>query len=147
MTPRSASLLPGTVTLKHIPDTQIPRPASSDDERGSGSMLTVCIVLLACLMAYGVVVYVAWLGCVHRAQSAADMAALAGAHAMAVNKDACGEARRIARENAAEVTECSTQRGIGEYVVDVTVTVPLEPSLPGAPTKITESATAGEVQR
>ncbi|WP_311317428.1 Rv3654c family TadE-like protein [Propionibacterium freudenreichii] len=124
-----------------------PRVPGRSDERGSGSVLALIIVLVTCVVAYWTVVFAGWVGSIHRARSAADMASLAGAHALQVNGDACSEARRIATSNGAELTDCTPTRGIGEYVVEVTIAMPPTPSLPGAPSKVRETSTAGEVQR
>lgn len=117
-----------------------------DEERGSGTVLAVIIVLIVCVVAYWTMVFIGWVGCIHQARSAADMASLAGAHAMQNNQDACREATRIAEANGAELVSCESTLGIGEHVVEVTVAVRLEPSLPGAPSTIKETSTAGQVE-
>ncbi|MFC2690328.1 MAG: Rv3654c family TadE-like protein, partial [Propionibacterium freudenreichii] len=82
-------------------------------------MLALIIVLVTCVVAYWTVVFAGWVGSIHRARSAADMASLAGAHALQVNGDACSEARRIATSNGAELTDCTPTRGIGGFRMDV----------------------------
>lgn len=60
----------------------------------------------------------------HRAESAADLAALAGAvHALAVPEEVCAAADRVASANGATLTSCEQ---VGLYVlIQVQVTVPL----------------------
>lgn len=53
----------------------------------------------------------------HRAQRAADLAAVSGAHAHAYGEDGCGQARWVADMNNAVLTACETDEA------DVLVTV------------------------
>ncbi len=83
-------------------------------ERGAGSLLVVtCVALLLVIgSALGVV---AALVRTHRsAQSAADLAALAGAAARQRGEDGCGVAAELAVANAAELVGCHL---IGDDVV------------------------------
>jgi secretion/DNA translocation related TadE-like protein len=62
----------------------------------------------------------------HRAESAADFAALAGAtHALEGDSVACGAARSVAAANSAELSTCT----LTGAVVTVTVTCPLSGGL------------------
>lgn len=93
---------------------------SGADERGSATPFAVGVIGLLLFLgaALGVVgaVFVA-----HRtAQSAADLAALAGANALQVSKDACAAAASTAERNDATLTSCE----IADE--DVTVTVRVE---------------------
>ena len=91
-------------------------------ERGAASVLVTAVLALLALVgaALGVV---ASLVVDHRtAQSAADLAALAGATALGRGGDACGEARRVSSANGAELVSC---RVLGDDVrVGVRVTGP-----------------------
>ncbi|WP_109507882.1 Rv3654c family TadE-like protein [Nocardioides speluncae] len=88
-------------------------------ERGSASLLVVA--LLGLLMFLGAAMsFVAGVVADHRAaQSAADLAALAGAQALQRGHDPCAAAGRIAGANGASVRSCAVS---GEDVVlEVTV--------------------------
>lgn len=62
----------------------------------------------------------------HRAESAADFAALAGAiHAVEGDSEACGAARSMAAANSAELSTCT----LSGSVVTVTVSCPLSGGL------------------
>lgn len=94
----------------------------SRGEKGSATLFAVaCLgVLLVVTTAFAaaVALFVA-----HRqAQSAADLAALAGAVALGRGEDGCGAAARVAVENAARLQRC-TVTGL-EIVVDVEVAGP-----------------------
>ena len=75
-------------------------------ERGSGSVLVVAMTGLLVLVTVGVVCAVAVVGVHRRAQSAADLAALAGAVALQDGRDACASAEVIARANGTELGSC-----------------------------------------
>lgn len=78
-----------------------------EQERGSATVLTTAFlgVLLLVGAALGVV---AAMVVAHRtAQSAADLAALAGARSLAEGRDACAAAVDLAAANGAEVTGCA----------------------------------------
>lgn len=110
----------------------------AQDERGSAAPFAVGAIGLLLLVgaALGVVgaVFVA-----HRtAQSAADLAALAGADALQVSGDACAAAATIADRNGATLESCEIA---GE---DVTVTVRVEgPRWLGQPGDPVAAARAG----
>lgn len=89
-------------------------------ERGAASLFAVaCLSLLLVLgAALGVVASIVH---AHRvAQSAADLASLAGASALADGRDGCGTAGRIAAANGASVDSCR----VSGLDVTVAVTVP-----------------------
>ena len=92
------------------------------DQRGAASLLIVALLSLLLLVgaALGVVAAMVW---AHRtAQSAADLAALAGAAGLQQGEDACAAASRIAGANDARVASCVVEGE--EAVVEVTVTGP-----------------------
>ena len=107
-------------------------------ERGSAAPFAVGAIGLLLFLgaALGVVgaVFVA-----HRAaQSAADLAALAGANALQISEDACAAATTIAERNGATLASCQV---VGE---DVTVTVRVEgPRWLGQPGDPVAEARAG----
>ena len=90
------------------------------DERGVATV--VAVGLMGLLLAVTVVAaggtQVAVAG--HRAEAAADLAALAGAQAVRVGGDGCAAAQRSARRNAGRVTGCAVEG------LDVQVTVEVE---------------------
>lgn len=107
-------------------------------ERGSASILVVTMtgVLLFVTLA---LVLCAGLVRAHRiAQSAADLAALAGARALTTGADGCAAAASVAAANGATVDECDVQ----EQAILVTVTVPAPP-WPGLDTDLVGKARAG----
>ena len=93
-------------------------------DRGSGALWVLAISLIVVLSAaLGAVRGIAALAR-HRAEAAADLAALAGAvHAVSGVDDACGVAGSIAARNSASLSRCSVDGSI--------VTVTVSCSLPG----------------
>jgi len=91
-------------------------------ERGSATvwMLVACGVLA--LVGVAAVLVGAAVVARHRATSAADLAALAGAVRAVQGADACGAAARLAAANAADLTACTAS---ADAVVDVEVSVPV----------------------
>lgn len=91
-------------------------------ERGSASMLVVTVAGVLVLVATALVVVAGMVGAHRRAQSAADLAALAGAQAQARGDDGCAVAGELARANDAVLRSC---RVVGDDVwVEVTVRGP-----------------------
>ncbi|SER76797.1 helicase/secretion neighborhood TadE-like protein [Propionibacterium cyclohexanicum] len=125
---------------------------SGTGERGSGSALAAGVVVCIGVTAFWAGLFGAWIGCSHHARSAADLTALAAAHAYARGAEPCPEAIRIARSNAASLHRCSLtvggqwqpgDRPAEEFIIEVTVEVPLAPHVPGAPQSLQGRATAG----
>ena len=112
-------------------------------ERGSGSALGASMVVCIAVTAFWVALFNAWIGSSHAARSSADLAALGAAHAHVRGADACQEAARVAQDNGAEVSGCDLASGDGDFVVEVTVSVPLALRVPGAPERLQASAMAG----
>jgi secretion/DNA translocation related TadE-like protein len=79
------------------------------DERGAGSVLAVAmmgLLVTVTVAAAGVVGVIA----THRtAQSAADLAALAGASALQNGGDACGQAAAVADRNRTHLAGCEVE--------------------------------------
>jgi secretion/DNA translocation related TadE-like protein len=108
------------------------------DERGSATVLAVSCGSVLVLLGLAC----AWLVAVvadHRtAQSAADLAALAGAQAIQDGRSPCGAVDRVARANSGATVECSV---VG---ADVWVVVQVEtPDLVGRTPTVTGRAHAG----
>ncbi|WP_328528314.1 flp pilus-assembly TadE/G-like family protein [Nocardioides sp. NBC_00368] len=114
---------------------------AGQDERGSAAPFAVGAIGLLLFLgaALGVVgaVFVA-----HRtAQSAADLAALAGANALQISEDACAAASAVSARNDATLESCEIA---GE---DVTVTVRVEgPRWLGQPGDPVAEARAGPTE-
>ena len=113
------------------------------DERGTGASPVAAIIVLVCGAAFWTLVLAGWIASDQRARQAADLAALAGAHAHAQGAPACEAAGEYARRNGGELADCDVSTGTGEYIVHVEVQVELRPALPGAPAAVSEKARAG----
>lgn len=79
----------------------------SRDAAGSVSLLVVAVVGVLLLMGAALGVVTAMVHSHRVAQSAADLAALAGARSLAQGKDACATASVIAAANGAGLTWCA----------------------------------------
>ena len=108
-------------------------------------MVGVMIVVLAVsLLGVGVAGY---LVSVHRARSAADLAALSGAVAYSLGGDACARSTSTAVANAATVTDCTADGDQVDFVVSVTVSVKVGRTVPGLPDRISARACAGALEK
>lgn len=112
-------------------------------QRGSGSALAASMVVLIAVTAFWVALFSAWVGSSHTARSSADLAAIAAAHAHLRGFEGCDEARRVATANGAELLSCELATGSADFVVELTVSVPLALRVPGGPGSLQASATAG----
>jgi secretion/DNA translocation related TadE-like protein len=75
-------------------------------ERGSATPFAVACLGLLVLLAGALGVVAAMVHAQRRAQSAADLGALAGAQALAAGADGCAAGSRIAGANGASLTSC-----------------------------------------
>lgn len=99
-------------------------------DRGSGTILVLVLALLILVATSGIGLLGAAVAGLHRAQSAADLAALAAAaDGLRGAETACAAADRIARSNGARLRACALRRD----VADVTVAVPLHGPLARLP--------------
>lgn len=112
-------------------------------ERGSGTVLTAGIAFALMAVAVGAWIVVAWLGQAARAQDAADLAALAGAGALAQALDPCPAAVTAAQRNEATLVGCEVKGDSRAFVVEVRVRVALTPTLPAGPREVVRRAAAG----
>lgn len=87
------------------------------DEAGAGTVLGLAMVGLLLFVAVAVSGAVAIVARHRVAQTAADLAALAGAGALQEGRDACTSAAALARRNHARLTGCR----ISGWQVEVTV--------------------------
>jgi secretion/DNA translocation related TadE-like protein len=92
---------------------------SRRDDRGAASVLVLAMTGLVVLLGAALAVVTAMVVAHRAAQSAADLAALAGARGVAEGRDGCTMAADVAVANQATLTGCAI---IGR-VVDVTVKV------------------------
>lgn len=108
------------------------------DEPGAATVLGVALMGLLVVVAVVASAVVALVACHRRAQSAADLAALAGGAAAVRGADPCAEAGRIAARNGARLAGCEV---VGADVA-VVVAVPA-PALPGIDQALLARARAG----
>lgn len=125
--------------------TRCVRGCRALDQRGSGSMLTVCVVLGVFLVGLVMAWQGSWLASGGRARSVADLVALSAARAQQAGRPACEVADLAASRNSARLSACEVTTGWGEFVVDVTVEVDLVPQLPEGPRRATAESRAGVV--
>ncbi len=92
------------------------------DERGSATVLVVAMAGLLLVIGMALGVAGAMVRAHRVAQSAADLAALAGAHGLAAGHDGCLEAGRIAAANDVRLASCRVDGR--EVVVTVVATGP-----------------------
>ncbi|MFT8394831.1 Rv3654c family TadE-like protein [Propionibacterium sp.] len=118
-------------------------PREAHDERGAGSALAAAVIVFIGATAFWAVLLSAWSGSIHAARSAADMAALSAAHAHLIQHEPCEDAGRVAARNGATMGSCHLRLGADGFVVEVTVTVPLNPRMPGAPESVRAMSSAG----
>lgn len=91
-------------------------------ERGGATVVTVACAGVLLLVGCALAVVVAAFADHRRAQAAADLAALAGAAALADGADGCAAAAEIAHANGAEATACTIDQAV--VTVDVAVAGP-----------------------
>lgn len=108
------------------------RRARAAGRRDAGTSTVVAVG--GCALAAAAILALGMLGrgvvLVARADSAADLAALAAASALVSGRDdPCAEAEAVAERNGAEVSECIARADLG--TVAVTVSVPIDPPIPG----------------
>lgn len=92
------------------------------EERGAATVVALACLGILVLVGAALGVVAAMLHAHRQAQSAADLAALAGAAALADGADPCGRAAHIAVSNGSRLDVCEVDGR--EVVVEVTVTGP-----------------------
>lgn len=87
---------------------------SSDDhtDAGMATVLAVTAVGLICVLAVALVQVGLVVVAKHRAQAAADLAALAGSAAILRGDDGCAVARSVAAKNGAHLVRCRTDLAV-----------------------------------
>ena len=98
-------------------------PAAGDGERGSATVLAVGVVAALVLFAGAFAAMGQASAARHRAQGAADAAALAGAARVLLGgEEACGAASAMAGENGVDLERCEVKD------LEVTIIVTVEPA-------------------
>ena len=115
-----------------------PGSAGRRGQHGSASLLVVTLSGVVLLVGLAAAFVTATAAAHRRAQSAADLAALAGAVALQRGEDACSGAADVARGNDAELLACE----VLDEDVRVTVRVP-SPELAGHTWEVQGRARAG----
>jgi secretion/DNA translocation related TadE-like protein len=106
------------------------RRARRPRDTGSASIwVLACAVLVLVVAALAAIRGLAVLAR-HRAESAADLAALAAAGRIGISADYCARAAAVARRNGAAVTSCSPDLSADGRTGSVVVTVHLNVDLP-----------------
>lgn len=113
------------------------------DERGVGTVLTAGVAMVLLTVATAVCILAGWVAQAVATQDAADLAALAGASAMAEGLDACDEAAGAAEANDASLMRCEVRGDERAFVLEVRVRASLSPNVPGFPDEVVRQATAG----
>lgn len=103
---------------------------SPSRERGSGSVLVVAVCLVVLLVSVGALAVTGVVLAGHRARSAADLAALAGAARVrdGAPGEACAQAGRVASANGATVDACRVAGDVVELRTRVEVAGRLGPA-------------------
>jgi len=109
-------------------------------ERGAGIVLAVAMIGVVVSVTIGTTGAVGVVAGHRRAQSAADLSALAGATTLQNGGEACARAGAIAGRNGADLQRCQV---VGSEVV---VVVARSVRLPGLPMKLRARARAGPVE-
>ena len=114
------------------------RPTGTRDEGGAATVLVLAMAGVLMFVLVGLSAASGLVSAQRRAQSAADLAALAGAAAVPDGAAGCDEAERISTANGAALAACSV---VGREVW-VQVTVP-GPQWPGRRVRVSAEARAG----
>jgi secretion/DNA translocation related TadE-like protein len=114
-------------------------------QRGSGTVLIATVMLVLAVVAGVAFTLTSWTACLHRARNAADLAALAGASAYQAGLPACKAVTNSAKVNRATVTDCQIRSNSIDFMVQVTVSVPLHPKLPFGSNFATAISKAGAI--
>lgn len=106
-------------------------------------MLMVGVMTVVLMLSLMAVCIAGYLVAVHKARSAADLAALSGAVAAAAGKESCPAARRVAQANQVRVVSCEQVGDAIDFVVTVRVELHVAVTVPGLPTRVGAVAYAG----
>ncbi|MFC7623248.1 Rv3654c family TadE-like protein [Microlunatus sp. GCM10028923] len=115
------------------------------DERGSGTMLMVGVMIVITVLAFVGTCVAGYAVAVHQARAAADLAALSGAVARTDGGDGCATATSIARANRTTMTTCDVVGDQLDFVITIQVRRDVPPLWPGLPESVSAKAHAGPV--
>jgi len=118
---------------------------SNADERGSGTVLTLSVMLITAMVAFIAACVLSWFGCIHQTRTAADLASLAGAGAFDAGGDACATARATATSNHTTMTACNVDTNGVDVVVRVTVQIDARPAVAFGPSEFSHTSEAGHI--
>lgn len=120
---------------RHVRETL---KGSRRGDEGSSTVPAVGVAAVAVALALMVGTIGQGLGARSRADTAADLAALAAVQV--AGDDGCGVAEEVAKRNGATVTECISRPDLGKATVTVEVALGIQ--MPGKKDALTVSATA-----
>ncbi|MDO5285909.1 MAG: hypothetical protein Q4G45_03695 [Actinomycetia bacterium] len=112
-------------------------------DRGAGTAMVSLVAVGLSLVTWVLMMVGGYVLAVHRARSAADLAALAGAVAYAGGRDACAAADQSARTNHGQVTACRVEGSPASFVLTLTAQAPVGWTIPGAPRTVAAESRAG----
>lgn len=92
---------------------------SAPDQRGAGTVLVLAMAQVILLVGAALLVAVGLVTARHAAQSAADLAALAGARGHAEGRDGCRSAAAVATADGARLIRCAVSGGVVSVRVEV----------------------------
>ncbi len=119
-------------------DRRAVRESSSRDENGVVTVMAVGLLGVVLVVTMVAVAVATLVGARHRAETAADLGALAGAVALRDGSDACGAAARVAAVNDGALASCV----VADRTIEITVSVTTG-NLLGRTWKLTGEARAG----
>ena len=117
-------------------------------DRGSGTLLGFGLVGAAILLIGLGLLIQSWVAVQHRAESAADLTALAVAQQALVQDsqaEACQAGAAVAQRNGGVLDDCEVVRALDQVAVKVSVSVRLNRPLPGLPAQASATSYAGNV--
>lgn len=118
---------------------------STDDERGSGTVLIAGVIAALFSLAIAGTVVTIWVATIQQARNVADLAASAAAQARANGRPACDTGAEVARKNGATLAVCRVNGNSQAFDVLIEVEIELRPRIPGFPTEVTGRARAGTI--
>ena len=119
-------------------DRRAVRESSGRDEKGVATVMAIGLMGVVLVVTVVAVAIATLVGARHRAETAADLGALAGAVAIRDGSDACGAAARVAAANDGLLASCV----LADRTVEITVSVTTGQLL-GRRWKLTGVARAG----
>jgi secretion/DNA translocation related TadE-like protein len=116
---------------------------TSTSERGAATFVMLGVLAVVISLAVAVMILGGYVVAVHRARTAADLAALSGAAEFARGGEPCPVARRAAVENQAKLVSCDQVGDQLDFVITARVRVAIGQTVPGLPRSVEAVAYAG----